>query len=436
MSEVDISPLAKRLAEENNVDWRKLRGSGAGGKVVERDVLEFLARVMSGQEDVDPTPEPLPEGMEEWPEEDIAAYRRGARERTGEPGAAQTPEEPVEEEIDEGIFLFEDDDVEPEPEEPEEEPEVFAVAGGDEIEEEDDLFLDLDDDEDEEAAAGEGRDFDVSVDLDAPSEARPQRGAVDLGDMGLDMGEEDAAEEAAPADSSAFDADLDFVGSEVVDEAPAGAVFMQEDDEDEAEVTAAEPEPAEEAPPSPPARASEGARQGLPLVRRGTLLRRHVDVTALKSAQAVLARELGHDEPLPLSAFLLRAAARAHHQHRLGEGGVALAMIEGGLTFGHIDDAGDGAFRDLVSALRSMPTSEDVPAGAALAVADLSELDVDEAILDASVPVLAFGRVLYDDQGGDVRGTLSLSGDVQPDVGGRLLAATADLLTAPVRLLV
>jgi hypothetical protein len=69
VNEVDISPLARRLAEENNVNWRHLQGSGPDGRVVERDVLDYLARVMAGEEDVDPTPEPLPEGMEAWPEE-------------------------------------------------------------------------------------------------------------------------------------------------------------------------------------------------------------------------------------------------------------------------------------------------------------------------------------------------------------------------------
>ena len=77
----DIAPLARRLAEENNVDWRRLQGSGSDGRIVERDVLDFLARVMAGDEAVDPTPEPLPDGMEAWPEEsdaDDGAYA-GAR---------------------------------------------------------------------------------------------------------------------------------------------------------------------------------------------------------------------------------------------------------------------------------------------------------------------------------------------------------------------
>jgi hypothetical protein len=69
MSQPDIAPAAKRLAEANNVNWRTLRGSGEGGSVLERDVLEYLARVMRGEEAADPTPEPLPEGLSAWPEE-------------------------------------------------------------------------------------------------------------------------------------------------------------------------------------------------------------------------------------------------------------------------------------------------------------------------------------------------------------------------------
>jgi len=69
MIEPQIVPLARRLAEENNVNWRSLQGSGVGGSIVERDVLNHLARVMIGEEDVIPTPEPVPTGMDVWPEE-------------------------------------------------------------------------------------------------------------------------------------------------------------------------------------------------------------------------------------------------------------------------------------------------------------------------------------------------------------------------------
>jgi hypothetical protein len=95
----DIAPLARRLAEENNVDWRRLRGSGDEGRVVERDVLEYLARVMAGEEPIDPTPEPVPDGMESWPEEDVLRYREG--DDIVEPSAATST-------VEDDIFLFEE----------------------------------------------------------------------------------------------------------------------------------------------------------------------------------------------------------------------------------------------------------------------------------------------------------------------------------------
>ena len=74
MSEPTIAPLAKQLAEENNVDWRVLQGSGSDGSIVEKDVLTYLAKVMAGEEAMNPTAEPTPEGMEAWPEEDVKAF--------------------------------------------------------------------------------------------------------------------------------------------------------------------------------------------------------------------------------------------------------------------------------------------------------------------------------------------------------------------------
>ena len=75
MSEPTIAPLAKQLAEENNVNWRVLSGSGPDGSVVEKDVLTYLAKVMAGEEALNPTAEPTPEGMDAWPEEDIKAFQ-------------------------------------------------------------------------------------------------------------------------------------------------------------------------------------------------------------------------------------------------------------------------------------------------------------------------------------------------------------------------
>src|SRR5690606_32351506 len=113
VSEPDITALARRLAEQNNVDWRRLKGSGEGGRIVERDVLDYLARVMAGEEAVDPTPEPLPEGMEAWPGQDMAAVRQGVGEAATlgelrqEIGSAVRDEGGAE--VGEDVFLFEDE---------------------------------------------------------------------------------------------------------------------------------------------------------------------------------------------------------------------------------------------------------------------------------------------------------------------------------------
>jgi pyruvate/2-oxoglutarate dehydrogenase complex dihydrolipoamide acyltransferase (E2) component len=39
-----ITPLAKRMAEESHVDWRVLKGSGKDGLILERDVLQAIAK--------------------------------------------------------------------------------------------------------------------------------------------------------------------------------------------------------------------------------------------------------------------------------------------------------------------------------------------------------------------------------------------------------
>lgn len=52
-----ITPLAKKLAEENSIDWRFIRGTGPTGKVIERDILSYLARIMSGELDLPSLPD-------------------------------------------------------------------------------------------------------------------------------------------------------------------------------------------------------------------------------------------------------------------------------------------------------------------------------------------------------------------------------------------
>lgn len=55
-----IAPLAKILAEANGIDWQHLSGSGEGGMIVEQDILNYLTRVMSGEEDPPATPVDAP----------------------------------------------------------------------------------------------------------------------------------------------------------------------------------------------------------------------------------------------------------------------------------------------------------------------------------------------------------------------------------------
>ena len=46
-----ISPRARRAAEGADIDWRQLKGSGRSGRIVERDVLEAVARLKEGLTD-------------------------------------------------------------------------------------------------------------------------------------------------------------------------------------------------------------------------------------------------------------------------------------------------------------------------------------------------------------------------------------------------
>ncbi len=39
-----IAPLAKRIAEENHLDWTNIKGTGTNGLIIEKDVLMALAK--------------------------------------------------------------------------------------------------------------------------------------------------------------------------------------------------------------------------------------------------------------------------------------------------------------------------------------------------------------------------------------------------------
>jgi hypothetical protein len=113
VSESSITPLAQRLAEENNVDWKALQGSGPDGRIIERDVLDFLARVMAGDEELNPTPEPLPDGLASWDAaegvQDVDDwFSAPAAEPEREPAEAEPAATP-DFELSDDIFLFDDE---------------------------------------------------------------------------------------------------------------------------------------------------------------------------------------------------------------------------------------------------------------------------------------------------------------------------------------
>jgi hypothetical protein len=175
----------------------------------------------------------------------------------------------------------------------------------------------------------------------------------------------------------------------------------------------------------------------LPLVSYGVLLRRHINLTALAEAQRAAGRELSGGTPIPPTAFLLRAAAKALRREPLGpERSVALAVLsKRGLGARRLDKAEVLSFRELVAAVNEARASETIELEpAALLVADLSEFALDEAVLRAEMPVLALGRILYDSQEGSYHSTLSLSGEFVAAVGAKLLGEVAALLDSPVQL--
>lgn len=607
MSEPDISTLARRLAEQNNVDWRVLHGSGPEGKVVERDVLDYLAKVMAGEEAVNPTPEPVPEGMDAWPEQDMDSFRAGVGEATtldelrdrignssrdsladdvNEPAAYEAASStddgyatssgfstgaddvaaPATAEassgfsvsatdsaaigpdsaaatgsgtIDEDIFLFEDDDDDDSaPVAADETYKTTYHGANDAVTDDRQLTDDLDDllvagddtDIDHEmAASGEVASGDAAygafdqgasgqVDTFATASDDSRLGAVSGGYLSADSFGDTGAEEddlpgSAHADfgaviggeehsgaveevfstSTSWDgdtrlgagyggdlsSDLSGAGSGSDEDVPdlwgpaatadsddadlwtgadsgAGSdgvdgvtdVFALHADVDEVDLAAeveqvvgqveVDNEPGVDSDiglgaglAAVGATLLSGGSANLPLARPGTILRRNIDVSALAAAQLAVGHELGFDEPLSASVFLLRAVVKAAASTGFTSGAVGLAVLEEDVKVRRVDGVGSMSFTDLVHAVASASGEEDEPA---LVAADLSGLDVDEAVLELDAPVVSLGRILYDNQRGAYRSTLSLSGPMPLDAAAALLARVAELLDAPVRL--
>ncbi|TVR87303.1 MAG: hypothetical protein EA416_14670 [Trueperaceae bacterium] len=519
MDQPNIAPLARRLAEENNVDWRRLRGSGDEGRVVERDVLEYLARVMAGDEAIDPTPEPVPEGMQAWPDADVRAGRAEAERDEVEPTST----------IDDDIFLFDDGSSDGDGDregaaEPDDDGLLWSDAGslGGEVDldaraaapavevEMDDLEEDLlvegdDEPEPRDDAPSDESDGVGSVALGAPSGDRASDpGLPDLfgpgpsqptdGDeppalfaedddegygapsawaSGPELGDEtddeptwgaNAEMGAVPsideptaardgvlsdrlpsddADAADEPADVDDgVDDDVDDDVPADLAVSLDD----AHVRSDEPDDvgldvglADGASAPPVAVPSPHAGQAtigrdVPLLRHRHVWRRQVDLTALVAAQADLAVDLGRDDPVPIGAFLLRAGQKA----LAARGGVvALASIDAGdVRRARVSEASD--FASTVAELeRTMAAGASDDGTVDLVVADLSELGIDDAVLQLDAPVLMLGRILIDTLSGGRRAYLTMSGEgADGSDAAQLLARVAELLESPVRIVV
>lgn len=99
MSEVKITPLARRLAEENGIDWRQIKGTGPDGTVVERDILVFLAKVMAGEVNLPPAPEevaPPPSTIPNMAQAQAALEKEGVRLGDLVPSSPAAPPPPAE----------------------------------------------------------------------------------------------------------------------------------------------------------------------------------------------------------------------------------------------------------------------------------------------------------------------------------------------------
>ena len=386
--ETDISPLAKRLAEENNVNWRSLAGSGSSGRVVERDVLEYLARVMAGEEDLNPTAEPVPEGMEAWPEEDVQGYTAtatAADEPTSEddamfgdepagamPSVSATRNEgfvdDFEDDIDEDIFLFDDDETEP-PTTQDAYTETFgatpssfeadtATSEPDEVNLDDAFSADApvaftNDDADEDitvtqdAVEADALEDDLFA-LDEPTTDVDEDVSLFVGEAVVsdepvtfdeDMSAATVVDEPVADDESTYADDFaadTFAVEEGVEE-DSSALTDADDAEtaltdptaDEVDTAFAELETADEDAVEPVAVAATAApdvtaETSLPFVSYGVLLRRRVDLGAVTGAQVAIGQELGQ-EPVSPTSLLLRAAAKAAREHQFA--GIGLVTL-------------------------------------------------------------------------------------------------------------
>jgi hypothetical protein len=460
--EPDIAPLARRLAEENNVDWRRLHGSGDGGRIVERDVLTFLAKVMAGEEDLDPTPEPVPEGMQAWPDADVAAYHATA--------AAPPIERSVTATLDDDLFLFDDAPGAAPPEAridasaPEGHgapPAAFDGRDAPATADEDDGLLLVDEAEEGDAGAWDDGATDAApLDAAATSDGEDDDGVFEFGDADPppprptvdagalpDLFENGSAATAAADDALFLDGPVDpieveptaRIDSAVLDlddrraagdrgqTAPPGTALRRADDDTHAapggglDFVIEEETAAVAAVAAVPRHALESA--DVAVVRHGQVWRRRVDDRPFRHAVSQLADVLGAPPSAVAVALLARAVRRVWPGVQAVDG---WWWGEDGSVRRKVDT--DGRIGDAVAALAA--ADGDAAGTAPLVVADLSGIALDEAVLHLEAPVLALGRATGDGA------WLTLSGDDVPREAVAALGSVAEALAAPIRLVV
>lgn len=428
----NIAPLAKVLAEANGLDWKTIKGTGAGGQITEDDVLSHLALIMSGE--VEPPSTPV--DPEPSPAELAAAASPELLSRAG-----------VDSDLTDLLKMQEDARAALKAQE------TPAAAPAS-----DDFELD-----DEPAAA--------PVHTETPAAAGAGAGAVMGGLLSSLYHKDQAAEPAAPA-APAYSEPAPVPAFNVPGSTPAASYSEPEPvtpaysepaySEPEVHVppvsawaapaaptatyeepaapaysapSYSEPEPVAPAYSEPAAPAysepvtpaysepsySEAAA---PAYAAGTVaqntagvyLRRDADVSAAEEARNQLGEVLGE---FPMTLLVARAAQKAAAS--LGLSSVAVANSSGEAL--NADLSND--LRASVSGLRDAATGR----SADLLVINAGDLDLDE-LHYAHSTTLSLGRIQ------DGKAALSLSGNVDAAQGARFLADVAALLATPVKLLV
>ncbi|TDE86350.1 E3 binding domain-containing protein [Deinococcus sp. S9] len=430
-----IAPLAKILAEANGIDWRNLPGSGEGGMIVEQDILNYLTRVMSGEEEPPPTPVDAP--PPEWtgtelpagaglfgpgmPSADMlssAGVDSDLAALVGQPQPVQQATAPSAED-DALEFELEDEETAlpaaaaPSAAAPASAPATVAASVPEVV-----------------PAVPQPEPVAAQAETSAPAAAAAGGGVMaGLGSLLSRLYQPSAAQPPAqpapvqpapaapevPAAQVPVPPQPEVVAPEILPVAEAEAPTERVPAPPVEDAAPAAPQIAEEQTPEP-ATAPLPAAEARPreAVWFGTYLRRDANLAPATELRRQLIAALGQDVPLGL--LVARAAQR--HADRLGLNTVAVQDLEANRSL----TAQPGGLRDALAALERV--HEGTPD---LLVLDAGTLDLDDLHLPHTL-TLSVGRVQ------EGRAALTLQGDVDPTQAARFLAEVARTLEEPILL--